>query len=97
MNDSPPPVPEFVYAGSSNPASEVDNSKDGHTSDHWKVDGKSASLIRQEGDSFVTVHTVHIPSVTSDDLRSISDTFSIYHTDALQKLLESEKKHSQED
>ncbi|MFT8930767.1 MAG: hypothetical protein ABF976_06310 [Acetobacter syzygii] len=97
MNDSPPPVPEFVYAGSSNPASEVADSIDGHTSDHWKADGENAHLIRQEGSSFRTVDTVHMPSIDSDVLIDIGKRFSVYHTDALNILCDNVKKHSQED
>lgn len=87
MNDIPPPAPEFVYAGSSDPESEVGHSKDGHTSDYWRADGDNVSLRRQDGPSFQTVHTISPASVTSDVLRGISERFSGYHTDALQKLL----------
>lgn len=87
MNDSPPPQPVFVYSGSGNPESEVSQSNDGHGSDYWKVDKGVASLRRQAGPNFETIHTVPIPSVTGDVLKEIADKFSVYHTDALQKII----------
>ncbi|WP_218831240.1 hypothetical protein [Acetobacter fabarum] len=90
-------MPEFVYAGSSDPASELADSTDGHTSDHWKADGENAHLMRQEGSSFIKVDTVHMPSIVSDVLIDIGKRFSVYHTDALNTLCDNVRKYSQED
>lgn len=80
-------IPQFVYAGSSDPVADVSQATNGHLSDFWKVDGNNVILIRQVGGAFMSPYSFDRSNYTNFVLQDVGVKHSRYHVDALQRLL----------